>query len=167
MKISCALYNGRGSSAQIESNDGDSIAIVEGINYSAKKACLLAAKRLRDLAEKFEMLAKEPNPYNYKVHSKINQNKPNRRHHKWYAIDKFLSQIYERLGNSIYDYRCRKSWDVEQAVCAEAYGEDWQTSKTFLEWKDRQDSDPPEPKFFMTAQRMADGYLPEWAQEVE
>ena len=76
MRISCALFNGRGSLAQIESHDGDSIAIVEGVNYSPRKACLLAAKRLRALADKFELLAEEKEPYNYRVHSRIKWSKP-------------------------------------------------------------------------------------------
>ena len=74
MKISCSSYGGRGSSAEIESNHGyNSILVVDGRNYSAKKACLLAAKRLRVLAARFELLAQEREPYNFKVHSKINR----------------------------------------------------------------------------------------------
>lgn len=89
------------------------------------------------------------------------------RHYKWEIIVACLDDIVGHLGSSIYDNRCGKSWDVGQAVCAEAYGPDWQNNPIFTEWDSRDDSEPPEPTYFECALKMAKGYIPEWTQEAD
>ena len=74
----------------------------------------------------------------------------------------FLDRIAKNFGTSIYDSRCGATWDVGQAVCAEAYGPDWMLSDTFLLWNQKDDSEQPEPHFYECAKRMAGGYCPAW-----
>jgi len=86
------------------------------------------------------------------------------RHNQWNEIMKFLDAIINNIGAEIYDNRCGKTWDVGQAVCAEAYGADWMNDPTFQEWDQKDDTEPPEPYYYDCAKRMAEGYIPEWVE---
>ncbi len=76
--VSLACYNGRGSSASIEIEDedgcGDSIHIVEGFSYSPQETCRRAAKKLREAAARFDLLAGEKKDLIYKcgTHNRVN-----------------------------------------------------------------------------------------------
>jgi len=85
------------------------------------------------------------------------------RHQQWDKVLDYLHQVQEHLGVTIHDTRCGRSWDVGQAVCAEAYGPDWMNHPVFVEWNAKDDSEPPEPHYLECARRMAEGYKPEWA----
>ena len=87
------------------------------------------------------------------------------RHCDWYVVMRHLDNIAFHLGRSIHDTRCGTWWDVGQAVCAEAYGPDWMNDETFNEWEQKDDSEPPEPRFMESAKRMAGGYVPEWVYQ--
>jgi hypothetical protein len=89
------------------------------------------------------------------------------RHKQWDDILDFLDSIADRNGSVIHDYRCGKWWDVGQAVCAEAYGHEWSHDDVFLEWNERDDSEPPEPHYYECAKAMADGYVPDWMLDIE
>ena len=86
------------------------------------------------------------------------------RHQKWNDIMGFLDAIVGHVGRNIYDKRCGKNWDVGQAVCAEAYGEDWMNDPMFREWNQKDDLEPPEPYFYECAKKMAAGFIPEWVE---
>jgi hypothetical protein len=86
------------------------------------------------------------------------------RHKKWKELDVLLNKIAEKIGGSIHDKRCGKNWDVGQAICAEAYGPNWMENKTFVEWNNKDDDEPPEPGYFKCAEKMADGYVPDWVE---
>lgn len=73
MKVFVALYNGRGASAGIESENEDSFTVARGMSYSANKACKLAAERLRKMADRFDELAYEPDPFHINTHKEINR----------------------------------------------------------------------------------------------
>jgi len=87
------------------------------------------------------------------------------RHRQWDEIMGFLDGIYQHLGASIHDKRCNKSWDVGQAICAEAYGPDWMHNPEFIEFDQKSDSEPPEPHFYDCAKKMASGYRPKWVRK--
>lgn len=87
------------------------------------------------------------------------------RHWKWDKIMEYLDNIAGHLGNTVHDKRCGKNWDVGQAVLAELYGPNWNNNPTFEEWNQKDDSEPPEPEFFNTAKKMAEGYIPEWSKK--
>jgi hypothetical protein len=88
------------------------------------------------------------------------------RHKQWEEIVQFLHRIAETLGNSIHDVRNGKNWDAGQAVCAEAYGEEWMKHPKFIEWNNKDDSEPPEPHYYACAKIMAnDGYVPWWVEK--
>ena len=84
------------------------------------------------------------------------------RHPQWKEVERFLGDITGMLGSSIFDNRCGKSWDVGQAVCAEAYGPNWMKDATFVEWNQKDDDEPPERHYYECAKNMAGGYVPEW-----
>lgn len=86
------------------------------------------------------------------------------RHQKWHDIMNFLDDIVDHLGSSIHDKRCGKNWDVGQAICAEAYGSDWMNEPLFIEWDQKDDSEPPEQYYYECARKMAQGYIPEWVE---
>lgn len=77
INISLALYNGKGSMAGIEAFEdmGGSLDIAGGMSMSPRLACMSAAKALRAAAERFDRLAGEDDPYNYKTQRKINRQK--------------------------------------------------------------------------------------------
>ena len=87
------------------------------------------------------------------------------RHHKWDEIMGFLDDVARHFSTSIYDKRAGRTWDVGQAVCAEAYGPDWMHNKTFIKWSNKDDSEPPEPHYYNCAKRMAQGYKPGWMEK--
>ena len=89
------------------------------------------------------------------------------RHKRWYDIEVFLDSIVDNIGSSIYDKRCGKVWDVGQAVCAEAYGENWMEDEIFQEWDQKDDDEPPEPYYYVCAKKMSEGYIPGWAKDDE
>jgi hypothetical protein len=68
------LYHfGDGSSASIEYDDGESFCVAQGRSMGAKTACKKAAKQLRTLADKFDMLADENEPYQLEVQKRVNR----------------------------------------------------------------------------------------------
>ena len=73
LKISLAQYNDTGSSASVESDEGGTLHVAEGMTYPAKRCCLSAAKKLRTLARRFEALAEEEKPYHGETHDRINK----------------------------------------------------------------------------------------------
>jgi hypothetical protein len=75
LKIWLAKYNGTGSTAHIENGDEDDLTIAGGSGTDAKKACLSAAKALRDAAARFDLLALEAEPYQQTTHRRINSTK--------------------------------------------------------------------------------------------
>ena len=89
------------------------------------------------------------------------------RHRMWYQIECYLDKITDTIGHEIYDTRCGKWWDVGQAVCAEAYGPDWQNHPIFIKWNGKDDDEPPEPRFVKCAAQMAKGHVPEWTLQSE
>lgn len=89
------------------------------------------------------------------------------RHKQWEEVLNMLPKIRKSLGQSIYDNRCEKWWDVGQAICAEAYGPNWMNDQTFVEWDGKDDSEPPEPYYFDCAAKLASGYVPVWTEVQE
>lgn len=86
------------------------------------------------------------------------------RHGDWKIVMECLDKIAENLGHTIHDSRCGNSWDVGQAVCAEAYGPNWDDDPVFNEWNQKDEDEPPEPDYFHCAVKMANGYIPEWTR---
>ena len=86
------------------------------------------------------------------------------RHSDWNKAIELLGKIGSQFGNSFHDSRCGKIWDVGQAVCAEAYGADWMNNEKFIEMNRRNDDLPPESHYMECIEKMADGYLPNWAK---
>ena len=72
LKIWLAKYNGTGSTAHIETGDEYDIQVAGGQATSPRKACLAAAKALRDAAARFELLALETEPYHQRTHRRVN-----------------------------------------------------------------------------------------------
>lgn len=73
--IICGTYNDKGSTCAIADEGSickERITLVQSRTMSGKKSCLLAAKRLRQLAKRFEKLAKKKNPKSLKNQIKIN-----------------------------------------------------------------------------------------------
>lgn len=79
MKLKISLAKSGGDElcpiATVEDEDGMSIDIAGGDGLTPRRACLSAAKSLRDAASRFEMLAREREPYQGKVHDRINRTK--------------------------------------------------------------------------------------------
>ena len=71
--IALSQMNGNSYLAVLEDDGIDSIDLVK--DKSKKTACLMAAKKLRDLAARFELLAAEKEPTNCDVHNRINRMK--------------------------------------------------------------------------------------------
>lgn len=86
------------------------------------------------------------------------------RHHKWHEVMSMLGDIADKHGSTIHDYRCGKNWDVGQAVCAEAYGENWMQSERFQEADKLPDSEPPDEIFYEACVRLT-LTTPEWMKE--
>jgi len=72
LEVTCAKFNGTGACASIEDDDGYSLTVAEGRNYTSKYACTLAAKRLRDAADRLDILANESEPFKSATHQRIN-----------------------------------------------------------------------------------------------
>lgn len=72
LEVYCSKYNGNGASVSIENDDECSLEISCGYNYTAKYACEIAAKRLREAADRLDVLAKEPEPFKHQTHARIN-----------------------------------------------------------------------------------------------
>lgn len=79
----------------------------------------------------------------------------------WKLVINLLNDVAANLGNNVSDTRCGKNWDVGQAVCAEAYGENWMSDPVFIAWNNR---DEVEPHYFECLQKMAEGHIPEWVE---
>lgn len=73
IKIALYSYNGKGAAAEIEDVDGESVTLVKGMTYTGTKACRAAAKRLRDLADKFDKLADAGGHFSADLQEKINR----------------------------------------------------------------------------------------------
>ena len=75
MKLAIALakYNGKWVMASIENDDESTLCITDGHHKDPKAACAAAARALRNAATRFDALANEPEPYNYKTHNAINK----------------------------------------------------------------------------------------------
>lgn len=72
--IRLARLNSEGISASLESSDLDYIVVAERKKTkNAKLICSLAAARLRELADRFDALAKEEVPLNGVVQNRINK----------------------------------------------------------------------------------------------
>lgn len=84
------------------------------------------------------------------------------RHPDWDKCITYFGMIQDNIGSVVRDLRCNMIWDAGQAICAEAYGEDWMRHPIFVEWNKKDDTEPPEPHYFETAKKMARGYIPDW-----
>lgn len=73
LKISLARCNGSSALARVE--DGDERDIELADCATPRAACLKAANALREAADRFELLAQEPEPYHGKTHDRINRTK--------------------------------------------------------------------------------------------
>ncbi len=82
LKISLARHNGRSALARVENDDELDIDIADC--STPRAACLKAAKALREAADRFDLLAQEPEPYHGKTHDRINRAKltPNDEAHR-------------------------------------------------------------------------------------
>lgn len=72
LEVHCAKYNGNGASVRIENDEEDCLEISCGYNYTAKYACELAAGRLREAANRLDILARDPEPFKITTHQRIN-----------------------------------------------------------------------------------------------
>lgn len=63
--------SGHDALAMIEFEDGETCDIA--VRRTPKEACYLAAKRLRTLADRFEGLAGENEPFNEATHRRVNR----------------------------------------------------------------------------------------------
>ena len=72
LEVTCAKYNGTGACASIEDDDDNSFTVAEHRNYTAKQACAIAARRLREAADRLDVLANEPEPFKFATHQRIN-----------------------------------------------------------------------------------------------
>ena len=79
LHVSLAILNGNGVSAGVESSsdDFDSLRLNESYSMSPQKACRNAAKKLRDAAARFDLLAEFNRDKIFKrsVHATINNSK--------------------------------------------------------------------------------------------
>ena len=74
MIISLSKFNGTGTSASIKNWESESCAVFEDDSeLDPIEACKRAAENLRKLADRFDKLAKEPEPFKSKTQDKINQ----------------------------------------------------------------------------------------------
>lgn len=73
LKISLARHNGSSALARVE--DGEERDIELADCATPKAACMQAAKALREAAARFELMAQESEPYQGKVHDRINRAK--------------------------------------------------------------------------------------------
>ncbi|MBF4990659.1 hypothetical protein [Methylophilus sp. QUAN] len=71
--ISLAILNGSSAQAIIDLDDGISIDLDR--SKSPREACQNAAKTLREAALRFELLAKESEPFQASTHERINNTK--------------------------------------------------------------------------------------------
>lgn len=72
MKLSISLgkLNGKYALAHIENDDENIIDVTDGHHKDPKAACVAAAKALREAATRFDALADEAEPFNYKTPSR-------------------------------------------------------------------------------------------------
>jgi hypothetical protein len=76
MKLNAILskLNENGCAAIIETDDGDYLHIAANRTYPATgPVCKKAASKLRELANRFDKLASEPEPYKEATHTRINK----------------------------------------------------------------------------------------------
>jgi hypothetical protein len=73
LKISISRHNGSSALARVEDGEDRDIELADC--PTPKAACIKAAKALRDAAARFELLALESEPYQCKVHDRINRTK--------------------------------------------------------------------------------------------
>jgi len=84
-------------------------------------------------------------------------------HKKWQEINgEFVPNIVKYFGGKIRDKRNNKCYDPGQAICAETYGPDWMNNPEFWKIDGLSIEDAPEDKFYESAKKMANGYIPEW-----
>lgn len=73
LEVSLGKYNGKYALAHIENDHENIIDVTDGHHKDPKAACVAAAKALREAAFRFEALAEEPEPFNWKTHQTINR----------------------------------------------------------------------------------------------
>lgn len=72
--VSCSRYNGPNAFCASIENEEDMESVTLSIEArSAKAACSEAAAKLRDLADRFDLLARERNPCHVDAHRRINE----------------------------------------------------------------------------------------------
>lgn len=86
-------------------------------------------------------------------------------HPSWRRHWNLLLEAQEKLGSSIYDNRCGKTWDIGQAECAELYGPDWMNDPQYKIDNEVSEYEPVPEHIMACAVKLASGYIPEWAQE--
>lgn len=75
LRIALGKLNIHGALAHIENDEEDNLDIVESRDcedLSAAETCREAAKALREAADRFDLLALEPDPFKVTTHDRIN-----------------------------------------------------------------------------------------------
>ncbi len=88
------------------------------------------------------------------------------RHESWNTLVKLLDEIAGLYGGSVWDSRCKRTWDPGQAVCAEAYGPDWGNNAEFKAVNALGDEGPVPEAAFFAANRLIRGES-DWAAPVK
>jgi len=65
-----------------------------------------------------------------------------------------IDELADIYGHSLFDPRCGKTWDAGQAICAEAYGPDWNNSPQFKAIDSLPDSEPAPPEMLDALARL-------------
>jgi hypothetical protein len=71
--IRLSILNTRGSCAEVVNKDGHVTLSESYTKGNAKERCAQAAKTLRELADRFDALAKELDPFNHKTQKRLNK----------------------------------------------------------------------------------------------
>ena len=83
------------------------------------------------------------------------------RHSTWERIaSKYkrdgLDELADIYGHSIFDPRCDRVWDLGQAICAEAYGPQWNNDPRFKAIDSLPDSEPAPQEMLEALKRLLD-----------
>ena len=88
------------------------------------------------------------------------------RHETWRRLLDQIGDISEKYGPTIHDSRCGKSWDCGQALCAEAYGPEWQHTTEFARDDAVPDDEPVPVALSEAAERILRGEA-DWIEEAK
>lgn len=82
----------------------------------------------------------------------------------WKRLTELVRQIAATHGGAVHDYRCGKTWDAGQAICAMVYGPEWSKSPRFLS-DDSEEKGAPAEAVQVAEAVLRDGY-PEYLKPV-